>query len=151
MGISHYVNLKTNQKQIEKLIQLVNWIKTEIRYTQAEIYDIVKDLLNNNNFKSLSFLNDVKNNMNNMSFPKAWETAIASWNSSMLKEDEELLNSMANILGASDSTGQISALDHIEKRFEASYEAAKNLCETKGKLYKSLGILMGLAVCVIFI
>ena len=83
MGISHCVNLKTNQKQIEKLIQLVNWIKTEIRYTQAEIYDIVKDLLNNNNFKSLSFLNDVKNNMNSMPFPTAWETAITNWNSSI--------------------------------------------------------------------
>ena len=151
MGISHCVNLKMNQKQIEKLIQLVNWIKTEIRYTQAEIYDIVNDLLSNNNFKSLSFLNDVKNNMNSMPFPTAWETAITNWNSSILKEDEELLSSMANILGASDSTGQISALDHIEKRFETSYEFAKNLCETKGKLCKSLGILMGLAVLVIFI
>ena len=151
MGILHYVNLKMSQKQIEKLIQLVNWFKTEIRYTQAEIYDIVRDLLSNNNFKSLSFLNDVKDNMNNMPFPTAWKTAITDWNSSILKEDEELLSSMANILGASDSTGQISALDHIEKRFEASYEAAKNLCQTKGKMYKSLGILIGLAVLVIFI
>ena len=144
------MGLRKSQKQIGELIQLVNWIKTEIRYTQAEIYDIINDISNNDNFKNLSFLNDVKNNMNNMPFPRAWKIAITNWNSNILREDEELLSSMSNILGALDLIGQISALEHIEKRFESSYEVAKNLCQTKGKLYKSLGVLASLAVCVIF-
>ena len=88
--------------------------------------------------------------MINMAFPRAWEEAIVDWNSSISSDDKELLKSMSGILGASDSAGQITALAHIEHRFKISLQLAIEIYNKKGKLCRSLGILIGLAVLVIF-
>lgn len=85
-----------------------------------------------------------------MVFPSAWEKSIIDWNSSISSDDKELLKSMSGILGASDSTGQIMALEHIEHRFKISLQSAIEVYNRQGKLFRSLGILIGLAVLVIF-
>lgn len=88
--------------------------------------------------------------MKNMVFPTAWEKSIIDWNSNISSDDKELLKSMSGILGASDSAGQIMALEHIEHRFKISLQSAIEIYNKKGKLCRSLGILIGLAVLVIF-
>ena len=150
IGLTYSVALKRNQTQIDELIQLITWLKIDIRYNQSQLHDMFDRLYSSSKFNSLSFLNNLKNNMIDMPFPNAWEKAIIEWNSSISSDDKELLKSMSGILGASDSIGQIMALEHVEHRFKISLQSAREVCNKKGKLFRSLGILIGLAVFVVF-
>ncbi len=150
IGLTYSVALKRNQTQIDELIQLITWLKIDIRYNQSQLRDMVNRLYSSSKFNNLSFLNNLKNNMMNMPFPSAWEKSIVDWNSSISKDDKDLLKSMSGILGASDSNGQIMALEHVEHRFKISLKSAREVYNKKGKLFRSLGILIGLAVFVLF-
>ncbi len=150
IGLTYSVALKRNQTQIDELIQLITWLKIDIRYNQSQLSDMFNRLYSSSKFNNLSFLNNLKNNMMDMPFPNAWEKSIADWNSNISKDDKELLKSMSGILGASDSIGQIMALEHVEHRFKISLQSAREIYNKKGKLFRSLGILIGLAVFVVF-
>lgn len=150
MGLIYSVALKRNQVQINELIQFITWLKIDLRYNQSQLGDMFNILCASSKFHNLHFLNNLKYNMTNMAFPNAWEKSIIDWNSSISSDDKDLLKSMSGILGASDSTGQIMALEHIEHRFKISLQSAIEVYNKKGKLFRSLGILIGLAVLVIF-
>ena len=150
IGLIYSVALKRNQVQINELIQFITWLKIDLRYNQSQLGDMFNRLCDSSKFNNLNFLNSLKENMKNMVFPSAWEKSIIDWNSSISSDDKELLKSMSGILGASDSTGQIMALEHIEHRFKISLQSAIEVYNRQGKLFRSLGILIGLAVLVIF-
>ncbi len=150
IGLTYSVALKRNQTQIDELIQLITWLKIDIRYNQSQLGDMVNRICSSSKFNNLNFLNNLKNNMMDMPFPNAWEKSISDWNSSISQDDKDLLKSMSSILGASDANGQIMALEHVEHRFKISLQSAREVYNKKGKLFRSLGILIGLAVFVVF-
>lgn len=150
IGLSYSIALKRNQTQINELIQLITWLKIDIRYNKSQLYDMFDRLCSSSKFNNLNFLKNLKCNMMNMPFPIAWKKSVVDWNSSISSDDKDLLKSMSDILGASDSSGQIMALEHIENRFKISLQSAREIYNKKGKLFRSLGILVGLAVFVIF-
>lgn len=145
------MSLKLNQNQIEKIIQLINWFINEIKFCQNSVQTIVENCCKQAQFKNLDFLKKVEQNMEKMPFPVAWEKAIGSWQCSLTYDDKNLLKSLAQILGAFDAKGQISALEHAKFRFEESFQNAKKQCEKKCNLSKSLGILTSLAIYIILI
>ncbi len=151
IGFLKCQNLKQNQNKIEKIIELINWIITEIRYKKTEINLLFHNLSFEENFKNLEFLQNFKNIARSKPFPKAWEESIKTWNCTIPLKDKMLLKSLSNILGATDSKGQILALKHIKMRFKESLKTAQNLYTTKGKLAKSLGVLLSIAIIIIFI
>ncbi len=150
-GLIKSHNLKQNQILIEKIIELINWIIIEIKYKKTDIYDILTNLSLEENFKQLEFLQYFKNKSNSKPFPKAWKNAIESWNCSINRKEKNLLKSLSNILGTTDSNGQILSLKHVKLRFEESFKNAKNLYHKQGKLSRSLGVLLGIAILIIFI
>ena len=150
IGLIYSVTLKRNQEQINELIQFITWLKIDLRYNKSQLCDMFDRVCSSSKFNNLNFLNSLKGNMANMTFPDAWEKSIIDWNSSISSDDKALLKSMSGILGASDSSGQIMALEHIEHRFKISLQSAIEVYNKKGKLFRSLGILIGLAVLVIF-
>ena len=121
-------SLKQNQIKIEKIIELINRIITEIRFAKTNTYKIFKNLSLEENFNCLEFLKyfKEKNNLNQ-------------------------LKTLASILGSTDSEGQILALNQLKTRFEESLKSAKKIYTSKGKISRSLGILLGFAIFIVFI
>ena len=80
-------NLKQNQIKIEKIIELINRIITEIRFAKTNTYKIFKNLSLEENFNCLEFLKYFKEKNNLKPFPKAFEESINSWDCSLKKDD----------------------------------------------------------------
>ena len=150
-GISHSMTLKSTQNQIEKIIQLINWFITELNFNKSNLTTIIENCSSNEMFKNLNFLKKVKTNMHSLPFPNSWEKAVEEWECCLTTDDKKLLKSLSKILGAFDATSQISALKHAKAHFKESFKNAKTAYEQKSKLAKSLGILTGVAICIIFI
>ena len=150
-GLLKSKNLKQNQIKIEKIIELINRIITEIRFAKTNTYKIFKNLSLEENFSCLEFLQYFKKSCNLKPFPKAFKESINNWECSLKKDDLNKLKALANVLGSTDSEGQILALNQAKKRFEESLKSAKKIYDSKGKISRSLGILLGIAIFVIFI
>lgn len=145
------MNLKLNQSQIEKIVQLIEWLINEIKFCQSSVQTMVENCCKQKRFKNLEFLKKVKENLKSMPFPVAWENAINTWQCSLNSDDKNLLKSLAQTLGAFDANGQIAALKHVNLRFEESFQNSKKMCEKNCKLAKSLGILTSLAIYIFLI
>ena len=102
-GLSKANYLKKRQKTIEKLIELLNYIIAEIRYKKTDILTLIMNLSLKESFKKLEFLQNLKNKIKLKPFPIAWASSINESNLSIDKDDENLLKSVSNILGAYDS------------------------------------------------
>lgn len=89
--------------------------------------------------------------METASFPEAWQNAVKEAEMKLGAEDAALLLSMSDILGASDSQGQLNMLDMIEQSFKRSLIEAEKDATVKGKMYRSLGILCGLGLGVVIL
>ena len=150
-GLSKAKKKKKRQKTIEKLIELLNYIIAEIRYKKTDILTLIMNLSLKESFKKLEFLQNLKNKIKLKPFPIAWASSINESNLSIDKDDENLLKSVSNILGAYDSKDQIVALKHINSQFKESLKNAKENYLSKGKIAKSLGILIAIAIVIILI
>lgn len=87
------------------------------------------------------------------SFPVAWKKAVRSFSkdSTMIKEDLEILASLAEVIGASDLEGQLNALEMAESQFQHQLDKARQAHEKKGKLFRSLGALAGIGLAIVLI
>lgn len=151
VGFKKSYTLKQNQNKIEKIIDLINWIIYEIKYRKTETSTIFKDVINYEDFKNLEFLTTLKENLKNLPFPVAWENSIDCWECSISQNNKTLLKSLSNVLGTTESKGQILNLKQIKLKFEENLKYAKKIYIEKGKLSRSLGTLLGIAVFIIFI
>ena len=79
-------NLKQNQIKIEKIIELINRIITEIRFAKTNTYKIFKNLSLEENFSCLEFLKYFKEKNNLKPFPKAFEESIPNKKLTMCSE-----------------------------------------------------------------
>lgn len=150
-GFNHSKNLKQNKNKIEKIIELLNHIMTEIRFKKTDINSLFYNLSSDENFKRLEFLQNFKNLENKKPFPQKWNEAIKNWDCSLSTNDKDKLKSLSNILGLTDSKGQIVAIKHVKAQFEESLHKAKKIYLKKGKISRSLGTLIGIAIFIILI
>lgn len=89
--------------------------------------------------------------MKEQPFPEAWERAVINWQGEISDEDKKRLASLSGILGAFDVQGQTDAMEILEEEFERSYKQQQELVQTKGKLVRSLGLLMAAGLFVLVI
>lgn len=133
-------------------VEIIEKIKAEIRYTAKETRQLINELQESECFDKLVFLKKCVDLMDSgISFPKAWEKAIKSNPENFDSNDLEQIIYLSEVLGATDIQGQISALDMVKCNIENNLYQAEQNCQTKGKMYKSLGMLSGLAVAILTI
>lgn len=81
----------------------------------------------------------------------SWSNAIDNFKGSFNVEDREIIKMFGKLLGKTDIKGQVNEIcltqNLIEKQIEkAEIEKAKNV-----KLYKSMGIILGIGICIILV
>ena len=130
---------------------MIEWFSTEIRYQGRDLKESVSLASERKAFSQLTFLRTCAKKLDNTPFPKGWEESIAEWKNSLDEEDIIRLKSLSGVLGACDAYGQLAALERIQAEFEDSLKTATTLSATKGRMFRSLGVLGGLAALIISI
>ncbi|NLZ45920.1 MAG: hypothetical protein GX896_04430, partial [Clostridiales bacterium] len=107
-------------------------------YTSDEILDHLKSSseLNELDF----FIKD--SNINNIN-DKIIGTNILS------ADEKELLSGFFSHLGSTDLQGQIASVKMYSKAFQEKYNDFKEIKEEKTRLYRSMGFLVGVFICII--
>ena len=142
--------------RVKELIQIklaLNIIKSKIKFTQVPLKDIFEQIVKNTeelNIKEF-WENTIKELNKNLSIEEAWENAIKKTEANLNKEDLNILLDMGKLLGKTDVDGQVSNLEIASTFIDTQIEKAEIEKQKNSKLYKTLGVVTGLAIIIILI
>ena len=138
-------------KELKDFNNALNIIESKIKFTYEplpEIFLQTSRLLSENISKI--FIRASKN-MKELSAEEAWNKSIEKSNTYLNKEDIENIKNFGKMLGKTDKEGQVSHLELSRTFIEIQIEKARKEEEKNSKLYKTLGVVCGLALVIILI
>ena len=81
----------------------------------------------------------------------AWENSIDSSNIMLLQDDKEAWKSLGKLLGKTDIEGQISQIRLVNNFLDIQIEEATESKNKNEKMYKKLGLIVGIATVIVLI
>lgn len=145
MGFYLSKRLKEREERLCSVLLLIKELIVQIRYTNAKIGDILKNAAVNCSYKDLYFVTDCLYLKENEDFHKAWSEGVKK-QMFLNPRDKELLFALGEHLGETDLEGQLSFLEITEALLSEQREEARKEHSTKSKMYRSVGLLCGLAM-----
>ena len=89
--------------------------------------------------------------MKELSAGEAWKYAVNETETNLKEEDLKVLQNLEKLLGQTNIEGQLSEITLLEKFIEEQICVAEEEQKKNEKLYRSLGIIVGLGVVIILI
>ena len=145
MGFYFSKSLKEREERLCSVLLLIKELTVQIRYTNAKIGDILKSAAENSAYRNLYFVTDCLFLNENEDFHKTWSEGIKR-QAFLNQRDKELLFALGERLGETDSEGQLSFLEMTEAMLSEQREEAREERSAKSRMYRSVGLLCGLAM-----
>ncbi len=140
--------------ELKEFKNSLNQFKTKIKYTYEPIPDIFLEISNNLNKSNLNISNVFKiasNKMELLSAGDAWNIALQLDELNINDEDRNILKGLSKLLGKTDISGQISQIEITEEFLATQIEKAEYEKNKNERLYKTLGMIIGLTIVIILI
>ena len=143
-GIWFSKRLKERERFMTSVILLIKELTVQIKYTNTEIGAMLKSASRNEAYQNLLFVTSCADVSENGDFHQPWNDGVKK-QPFLTPTDRELLYALGDRLGETDLDGQLSFLElTCEMLKKQQQEAAENYRQ-KGKMYRSVGVLCGLA------
>ncbi|MBO5349523.1 MAG: stage III sporulation protein AB [Clostridia bacterium] len=143
-----YAERANNLKQIKKAL---NIFEAKITYTYEPIPDVFLEISKKIKGDVGKLFFDASRQMQLDFAGEAWEKCINNSNLALLEDDKESLKSLGKLLGNTDIEGQISQLRLVNTFLDSQIEEATESRNKNEKMYKKLGIIVGLAVVIVLV
>lgn len=143
-----YKNRVNDLKEFKSVLNIMN---TKIRYTYEPVGEIAKDISEMAQFNIGYIFKEICNQLKTKPISVAWDIAIDTYGNNFSKEDKSIIKSMGKMLGKTDIDGQLSEITQVEEFLKVQIEKAEKECQKNEKLYKSLGMAIGMAIVIILI
>lgn len=143
-------------QELRTLQVLLQMLENEISFLSSLVTEAFKKLSENNKNPVTIFFKSTARKLeedSSLSASSAWEIAINEEinKTALNKEDQAILISFGKMLGNSDIEGQIKNIRLTIEHLKLQEQKAEESKAKTEKMYKSLGILGGLALVVILI
>lgn len=134
--------------ELQKIKNGLNYFKSKIEFTYEPVKEILEGISNSVYRNDENIFKKTKEYMESSDVNWAWNKAIDE-ETKINKEDKEILKMFGKLLGKTDKKGQISeinlSLNFADKQIQkAEFDKNKN-----AKLYRSLGLLIGMGIVII--
>lgn len=154
LGFSPCYEMECRARVLQKLLQMLQYLKGEIRYGNTSLPDAFLGISRKMPEEYGAFLKEAAMEMENASgvrFGEIFEKcAKEKLPLSVLKADErEAFCSLGESLGYLDLTMQLKMLDQYEDELKGSLEALRREMPEKKKVYRSLGMLGGMLLAIL--
>lgn len=151
IGIDKAKTFSIRVFKLRNLKNSFNIFKTKLEFTYEPIKEIFTEISEivyknkNNIFKSYV------ENMRNGKFEKAWNLAVVENSFSLSKEDIKIISNFGNLLGKTDLKGQITEIELANNFLDKQIIEAEEIRKKNDKLYKSLGIIIGITIVIVLV
>lgn len=153
VGVGVNISLKyvNRVRELKAMVSALNVFEEKIKFTYAPIPEIFAEIGESFEDSIGKIFAQTSENMKTMFAGEAWEKAVDSVDTNFTSDDLNVIKGLAKMLGKTDLDGQVSEI-RLTKEFlntkinEAEIEKNKN-----SKLYKTLGVTVGLGAVIVLI
>lgn len=136
--------LKGMRDSCREIHAVLNKIASLISYRALDVYEIVSELKKDKFAHRLHFLEKLPDTYEpGTDFHEIWNNAVAQ-DKEMAEEERNILTSFGDTLGTSDIEGQLAAIESAIREIQMIEKMRNDDYYRKGKLYRSIGTLIGL-------
>ena len=144
LGCYHSERLKSYLEICSQTAELFRSSSIMIRYRGLDVYEMANDMKKSGKYPSLTFLHNIPESyIPGDDFHEIWRSSVMR-EKIIPSEEQKLLCGFGDIIGSSDTEGQIKSITAFEKEAELLTDQRKEIYIKKGKLYRSIGLLFGL-------
>lgn len=138
-------------KELKDIKNALNIIESKIKFTYEPIADIFIQTSKMVSKNISEIFLQATNNMKTDNAEEAWYKSVETVTTNLSLEDKENLKSFGKMLGKTNKEGQISRIELTKTFIEMQVEKAKYEEQKNAKLYKTLGVVVGLVFVIILI
>lgn len=143
-----YTNRARELKEMKNALAI---FATQIKFTYEPIPKIFMDIYEKINSNIGEIFKNASKKMEEKEAGIAWIEALEEHDNNLNKEDKQILKNLSNLLGKVDLDGQIQEIELVNNFLDIQIEKAEQERRKNEKMYKTLGITVGLAMVIIFI
>lgn len=138
-------------KELRQFKNILNIIKTKIKFT----YEPLAEIFNQISQEKSSKIEEIFENMTyKLAFENvkySWMDAIQEADISITQEDKDILKELGKVLGQTDADSQVNEIEVTESFLNIQIEKAEAARKKNQKMYKTLGVVVGLVFVIILI
>lgn len=153
IGILYSRGFSNRVRDLEEMKNAMSIFKSKIKFTYKTIPEVFEELSKEikNNIAGIFLLS--KNYMKSYTASESWKIAMqeSSSTTNFNKEDIEIISNLSKTLGDTDLEGQIAIIELTEKLIDRQIQKAREEESKNGKLYKTLGMGMGITIIIILV
>lgn len=135
--------------ELKEFKNILNIIKTKIKFTYEPLAEIFTQISKDNTTKVEEIFAKMANQLNYSQVKTVWENCIQEADISIKQEDKDILKKLGKLLGQTDVEGQISEIEVIESFLDVQIDKAEEEKKKNQKMYKTLGVTIGLIFVII--
>ena len=154
-GLSTAIGLaiaKTYENRVFELKEfkaILNSLKTKIKFTYEPLAEIFKQIANKNETNVEKIFGQMSNQIIYCQTRDVWENCIQEADISINQEDKDILKKLGKLLGQTDVEGQVSEIEVTENFLNMQIDKAEEEKKKNQKIYKTLGVTIGLIFVII--
>ena len=138
-------------KELKEIKNAFNIIENQIKFTYETLPEIFVQTSKIVSQNTSAIFKEAAHNMKTLSAEEAWNQSVENASTNLNAEDIENIKSFGKMLGKTDKEGQVSQLELTKTFMDMQIEKAKLEESKNAKMYKTLGIIVGLAFVIILI
>lgn len=135
--------------ELKEFKNALNIFKTKIKFTYEPIPEIFEQISSQMDSKPGKIFKLASNNMKLLAAGDAWNMAIDTDILSINEEDKNVLKNLSKLLGQTDMDGQVNQIELTSKFLDEQIEKAEKERLKSEKMYRTLGMVIGLAIVII--
>ena len=154
---STYIGIVISKKYTNRVVELkelknaLTIFSTQIKFTYEPIPNIFLQLSEKIQSNIGKIFQKASENMDKNTAGIAWKEAVENSYTNINKEDKEIIKSLSNLLGVVDLEGQIKEIELVDNFLNIQIEKAEQEKKKNEKMYKTLGVTIGLAMVIVLI
>jgi len=152
MGILAASSLSARLRRLELCVSLLGEISGRLSYLQPTTQSLIAALAAQARFAAIGFLRKCAAEMGRGEpFSPSWQLALEGERQALGREESALLASLGDVLGRSDLDSQLNAIALTREQFEQRLAERREKMRKQESLYRSMGVLGGVAAAIILI
>lgn len=156
LGYVLSTDCKRRPRQLRELQSMLQIFENQISYLSDVLIEAFGRICSSSSGETAIFFSDAAERLRSgrsVSAAQAWEEAVRVniRRTSLNREDEEILVSFGKLLGSSDLEGQIKNIRLTLSQLKLQEQKAEESRAKNEGMYRSLGILGGIAVVIVLI
>ena len=143
-----YVNRVNELREFKNAL---NIFKTKIKYTYEPLPKIFAEISENIDSNISSVFKIASDKMNICAAGEAWDLALKMDELNIDEEDRNVLRNLGKLLGKTDMQGQVNQIEMTSDFLDKQIKKAENQKDKSEKMYRTLGVIIGMAIVIMLI